>query len=122
MFVEPILVLEERAKQQLNLPMMISFGARRKRAGIAQNIAPMLNKFRFAAVGLTAVHEQQTAWQPPMSTLSHRMMPVVERVCRSDFPSRWSILLTFTDLMAVANAAFQRLLEFSNNQISIAQQ
>ena len=49
------------------------------------------------------------------------MMPVVERVCRSDFPSRWSILLTFADLMAVANAAFQRLLEFWNNQISIAQ-
>jgi hypothetical protein len=48
MCVEPILVLEERAKQQLNLPMMISFGARRKRAGIAQDIAPMLNKFRFA--------------------------------------------------------------------------
>ena len=43
-----ILVLEERAKQQLNLPMMISFGARRKRAGIAQNIASMLDKFRFA--------------------------------------------------------------------------
>jgi hypothetical protein len=43
-----ILVLEERAKQQLNLPMMISFGVRRKRAGIAQNLASMLDKFRFA--------------------------------------------------------------------------
>jgi hypothetical protein len=30
-----------------------------------------------------------------------------------------SILLTFADLMAVANAAFQRLLEFWNNQISM---
>ena len=57
----------------------------------------------------------------PFLDSSRRMMPVVEQVCRSDFPSRWSILLTFADLMAVANAAFQRLLEFWNNQISIAQ-
>jgi hypothetical protein len=35
---------------------------------------------------LTAVHEQQRAWQQPMSTLSQRMMPVAEPVCRSDFP------------------------------------
>jgi hypothetical protein len=48
MCVAPFLVLEKRAKQQRNLPMMISFGARRKRAGIAQNVAPMLNKLRFA--------------------------------------------------------------------------
>jgi hypothetical protein len=38
----------ERAKQQRNLPMPISFVAWRKRAGIAQNVAPMLSKFRFA--------------------------------------------------------------------------
>jgi hypothetical protein len=48
MCIEPFLVLEERAKQQRNLPMMISFGARRKRARAAQNVAPVLNKFRFA--------------------------------------------------------------------------
>ena len=30
MCVEPLLVLEERAKLQLNVPMMISFGAPRK--------------------------------------------------------------------------------------------
>ena len=34
--VEPILVLEQRAKQRRNLPMMISLGARWKRAGRAQ--------------------------------------------------------------------------------------
>jgi hypothetical protein len=48
MYVEPRLVLAERAKQQRDVPMLISFGARRKRAGIAQNVAPMLNEFRCA--------------------------------------------------------------------------
>jgi hypothetical protein len=28
-------------------------------------------------------------------------MPAIEAVCDSGFPGRWSILLTFTDLMAV---------------------
>jgi hypothetical protein len=46
MCVEPVLVVEQGAKQQRNLPMIISFGTRRKRSGIAQNVAPMLNKFR----------------------------------------------------------------------------
>jgi hypothetical protein len=47
MCVEPFLVFEQRAKQQRNLPMMISFGTGRKRTGMAQNVAPMLKKFRF---------------------------------------------------------------------------
>ena len=37
-------------------------------------------------VVLTTVHEQQRAWRQPMSTLSQRMMPVAEPVCRSVFP------------------------------------
>jgi hypothetical protein len=47
MCVEPFLVFEQRAKQQRNLPMMISFGTGRKRTGMAQNVAPMLKKCRF---------------------------------------------------------------------------
>jgi hypothetical protein len=46
MCVEPFLIFEQRAKQQRNLPMMISFGTGRKRTGMAQNVAPMLKKFR----------------------------------------------------------------------------
>jgi hypothetical protein len=49
------------------------------------------------------------------STLCHRIMPVIGEVCHRKFPSLWSILLTFTDLMTVANAAFQRLPRFWNN-------
>jgi hypothetical protein len=44
MCVQPFLVLEQRAKQQRNLPVLISFDAGRKRAGIAHDIAPMLNE------------------------------------------------------------------------------
>jgi hypothetical protein len=46
MCIQPLLVLEERAKQQRNLPMMISFRAGRKRTGKAQNVAPMIVKVR----------------------------------------------------------------------------
>ena len=61
-------VLEERAKQQRNLPMMISLGDLGKRAGRAENVAPMLKKGPpyCRAVGLPAASEQQTAWQPPI--------------------------------------------------------
>jgi hypothetical protein len=48
MCVEPLAVLEQGAKRQGNLPMLIPFGAGRKQARIAQNVAPVLNKFRFA--------------------------------------------------------------------------
>jgi hypothetical protein len=37
------------------------------------------------------------------------------------FHCRWSILLTFTDLLAVANAAFQRSPRFWKNQINTEQ-
>ena len=37
------------------------------------------------------------------------------------FRCRWSILLTFTDLMAVANVAFQRSPRFWKNQINTEQ-
>jgi Transposase len=38
-------------------------------------------------------HEEQAAWQPPVSS---RVMPVIQPVCHSDFPSRRSILVTLT--------------------------
>jgi hypothetical protein len=44
MCVKPVLAIEQ-AKQQRELPMMISFGTGRKRSGIAQKVTPMLNKF-----------------------------------------------------------------------------
>jgi hypothetical protein len=55
---------------------------------------------------------QQTASQPPMSV--HRVMPVMERVCHRDFPSRWSILLTFKNLMELSHAkSLRRSVTFS---------
>jgi hypothetical protein len=48
MCVEPIPVLEERAKQRRNLPLVISLGAWGERAGRAQKVAPMLKKLRLA--------------------------------------------------------------------------
>ena len=45
---QPFPVLEKGAKRQSDLPMLIAFGAGRERAGISQNIAPVLNKFRVA--------------------------------------------------------------------------
>jgi len=46
---------------------------------------------------------------------------VMQRSCRDSAAGKWSVLLTFTDLMAVANAALQRLPGFRTNQINIAQ-
>jgi len=48
MRIQPLLVLEERAKQRRNLAMMISFRARRKRTGKAQNVAPVIVEVRSA--------------------------------------------------------------------------
>ena len=78
MCVQPGLVLEKRSKQQRGLPMLISFGARRKRAGIAQNTAPMLNEFSFAVE--RAFRRQFTSNRRHGSHLfrTHRVMPVVE--------------------------------------------
>ena len=47
MCVEPFVVLEQGAKRQRNLPMLIPFGPGRKRARVPQDIAPMLNKLGF---------------------------------------------------------------------------
>jgi hypothetical protein len=41
---------------------------------------------------------------------------VIGRSCRDSAAGKWSVLLTFSDLMAVANAAFQRLLGFRTNR------
>jgi hypothetical protein len=46
MCVEPFSVLEQGAKRQGDLPVLIPFGAGRKRTRIAQNVAPVLKKFR----------------------------------------------------------------------------
>jgi hypothetical protein len=43
MCIESFFVLEQRVKRRGNLPMLIPFGAGRTRAGVAQNVAPMLN-------------------------------------------------------------------------------
>jgi hypothetical protein len=59
MCVEPFLIFEQRAKQQRNLPMMISFGTGRKRTGMTQNVAPMLKKVRLAVERL--VYRQHTS-------------------------------------------------------------
>jgi hypothetical protein len=48
MCVQPRLVLEKRSKQQRYMPMVISFGARRERAGMAQKVAPMLHEVSVA--------------------------------------------------------------------------
>jgi hypothetical protein len=48
MCVQPGLVLEKRSKHQRYVPMVISFGARRERAGITQKVAPMLHEFSLA--------------------------------------------------------------------------
>jgi hypothetical protein len=46
MCVEPFSVFEQDAKRQGDLPVLIPFGAGRKRTRIAQNVAPVLKKFR----------------------------------------------------------------------------
>ena len=52
MCVQPGLVLEQRSKQQRDMPMVVSFGARRERAGIAQKVAPVLHQFSLAVAPL----------------------------------------------------------------------
>ena len=44
----PFSVLEQGAERQSDLPVLIAFGAGRERAGVSQNIALVLNKFRVA--------------------------------------------------------------------------
>jgi hypothetical protein len=52
MRVEPFSVLEQGAKRRGDLPMLIAFGAGRKRTRIAQNIAPVIKKFRLTVTRL----------------------------------------------------------------------
>jgi hypothetical protein len=42
---EPSLVLEQGAKRQGNLPVLIPLGVGRKRAGVSQDVAPVLDEF-----------------------------------------------------------------------------
>jgi hypothetical protein len=111
MCVQPALVLEKSAKQRRDLPMMVSFGAWRERAGIAQNIASMLKEFSFAVersflreVTGNRWHVDQPCRAPGDAGGS--------QVCHSGFVSRWSILTAFMDLIAAANAAFRRMPRF----------
>jgi hypothetical protein len=48
MCVQPELVLEKRSKQQRYMPMLVSFGARRERAGMTHKVAPVLREFGLA--------------------------------------------------------------------------
>ena len=61
-------VLEERAKQQRNLPMMISLGDLGETSGQSGECCAYAQKGPpyCRAVGLPAAREQQTAWQPPI--------------------------------------------------------
>jgi hypothetical protein len=45
---QPFPPLEKGAKRPSNLSMLIAFRTRRERAGISQNVAPLLNKLRLA--------------------------------------------------------------------------
>jgi hypothetical protein len=64
-------VLEERAKQQRNLPMMISLGDLGKRAGRAENVAPMLKKVRLTVGSVYRQHvsnrQLAAAYSPPFT-------------------------------------------------------
>jgi hypothetical protein len=48
MGIQPFPVPEQRAKRQGNLAMLVSLRAWRERAGVSQDIAPMLDKLRLA--------------------------------------------------------------------------
>jgi len=48
MGLQPFPVPEEGTKRQSDLPMLIALRAGRERAGISQNIAPVLDKLRLA--------------------------------------------------------------------------
>jgi hypothetical protein len=84
--VEPILALEQRAKQRRNLPMMISLGAWRKRAGRAQNAAPMLKQFRLA-VGRSMhwQHASNRRHGKHLFAFHSPVIPVSKRVCHFEF-------------------------------------
>jgi hypothetical protein len=104
MCFKPLPVLEQGAKRQGNLPVLIPFGAGRKQARIAQNVAPVLKKFRFAVE--RRVWRQFTSNRRHGShlfSLSHRVMPVIESICIPIFRSPWSILLTFKTLMTLSH-------------------
>jgi hypothetical protein len=99
--------------------MLVPLIARGKATRVAQRIAPQFDKFldgvkAFGGVSrrhrsglrlLQCKRQSNRAHQPPS--------PKPSTVCASShflfqFPNRWSILLAFTDLTAVANGAFQQ--------------
>jgi hypothetical protein len=87
MGVQPTLVLEKRSKQQRDMPMVISFGARRERAGIAQKVAPMLNKVSLAVERL--FRRQFTSSRRHGSHLCRSPGDADDtQACHSGFPSR----------------------------------
>jgi hypothetical protein len=87
-------VLEQGAERQSDLPVLIAFGAGRERAGISQNIAPVLNKFRVAI--------ERMIWRLCASNRRHDATYldtpspkwVTDSICDSAFLSRWSLSLT----------------------------
>jgi hypothetical protein len=48
---QPFPVLEQGAQRQGDLPVLVAFGPGRERAGISQDIAPVLDEFGFAVSG-----------------------------------------------------------------------
>jgi hypothetical protein len=98
MCVQPSLVLEKHSKQQHYMPMAISFGARRERAGITQKVAPMLCEFSLAVEPL--FWWQCTSNRRHDSHLCRSPGDADDmQACHSEFSNWWSILLTFPNLI-----------------------
>jgi hypothetical protein len=83
---KPFLALEQGAKRQGNLPTL---GAGRKRAGVSQGVAPVLDEFGLAVERM--VKRQCTSNRRHGSHLSRIsvtvMQVMIELVWRSQFPS-----------------------------------
>jgi hypothetical protein len=85
---QAIFVLEQGAKRQGNLPMLIPLGAGRKRAGVSQSVTPVLDEFGLA--GERMVKRQCTSNRrhgSHLSRISVTVMQVIGLLCRSQFPS-----------------------------------
>jgi hypothetical protein len=97
MGVQPFLVLEKGAERKRDLPMLIAFGARWKRPGIAQDVAPVLDKLRLA-VERTILHQCTSNRRHDATDIDSRSpRDAGDRTNLSlSLSGRWSILLTST--------------------------
>jgi hypothetical protein len=108
MGVEPLPAPEQGAKRQGNLPVLISFGAGRKRARIAQDVAPVLDKFGSAVERLFQRQFTSNRRHGGHPFIAHRVMPVAESICTRVFPSRCSRLIVHHDLLKLVSASLRR--------------